>query len=193
MVSRVYKVMDKHTQMTLALKVYHLPSLTSGLHKALKREIDIHASMDHPNITPLCAAFQDGEFLCVLMPYARCGSLASCLRVMTRDERGIASRVVLPMLSALGYLHMRGIVHRDIKLENVLADEDGHVELTDLGFAIDIARRDRALTQLGTLVAMAPEVLLDDPSDPQGPLRHEVRLPARRCSRLADAPVARFN
>lgn len=132
------------------------------------------APAEHPAILPLYAAFRDDDFLCVLMPHQSRGSLADCISDLTTDEGILASRVILPVVSAVAYLHLRGVLHRDIKLENVLADDAGTVHLTDLGFAIAVGHRTRALTQLGTLMAMAPEVILNDPTDPHGSLRHEV-------------------
>lgn len=127
-------------------------------------------------------AFREGDHVLVLMPYARHGDLAMCLPHLSRNPVTLARYVFLPVLSAIGYLHAHGIVHRDIKLENCLVQKDGTVMLTDLGFAIHVgkSRRRRALTQLGTMGAMAPEILLQDPADPDGPLRHETPRPERK-------------
>lgn len=121
----------------------------------------------------------------------------------SRDDVPCPQHVILPLLSALAYLHARGVIHRDVKLENILLDSRGSVQLADLGFAIQPTRRLRVMTQasaraglpwascsclpspaashsptparpqVGTLSAMAPEVLLSNVADPSGPLRSE--------------------
>lgn len=128
---------------------------------------------DHPHIAQLWAAFRDGDFLCVIMPLATNGDLYSRFKEIKHDERSVAKYVLMPVLSALGYLHRIGVLHRDIKLENILLDRQGHTQLADFGFALSL-RRKRAMTQLGTLQSMAPEVILGDLSDPKGPTRSQV-------------------
>ena len=91
---------------------------------------------------------------------------------MRRDEHAIAKHVALPVVSALATLHALGLQHRDVKPENLVVDASSRVYLSDFGFAARPRRR-RAVTRVGTLPFMAPEVLLDDPADP-GTLRESV-------------------
>ena len=128
---------------------------------------------DHPHIMQLWAVFRDRDFVCVIMPLATNGDLYSRFKEIKHDERSTVKYVLLPMISAVGYLHERGIYHRDIKLENVLLDKDGKVQLADFGFSMQRSRK-RALTQLGTLQSMAPEVILCDAMQPDGPKRTQV-------------------
>jgi len=171
--SRVYQVTDTLVGTSLALKAYDLAAISDSMMRSVLTEISIHAALDHPHITPMWAAFREGDFLCVLMPLAENGDLYTRFLHIHHDERTIAKHVILPLLSALAYLHARGVIHRDVKLENILLDSRGSVQLADLGFAIQPTRRLRVMTQVGTLSAMAPEVLLSNVADPSGPLRSE--------------------
>ncbi|XP_048468557.1 LOW QUALITY PROTEIN: ribosomal protein S6 kinase-related protein [Rhincodon typus] len=65
--------------------------------------------------------------------------------------------------SAIGFLHDLGIIHRDVKMENVLLNERGHLKLADFGFCRRLCRGERAFTICGTMQYMAPEVLRGGP------------------------------
>ncbi|XP_050984526.1 ribosomal protein S6 kinase-related protein isoform X1 [Labeo rohita] len=78
------------------------------------------------------------------------------------DERDV--RVFAAELgSALGFLHDFGIIHRDVKMENILLTDKGHLRLTDFGLSRRLERGDRAFTICGTIQYMAPEVLSGGP------------------------------
>lgn len=124
------------------------------------------------------------------MPLATNGDLYSRFKEIKHDEHSVAKYVLMPVLSALGYMHREGILHRDIKLENILLDKQGHTQVADFGFALRQSRK-RALTQLGTLQSMAPEIILGDMDDPKGPTRsHVPRCRSPRPVHMCPAPRA---
>lgn len=84
---------------------------------------------------------------------------AAAGRLTEASIRLFAAELVL----VLGYLHDLGIMHRDVKMENILLDERGHVKLTDFGLSRHLRRGERASTICGTLQYMAPEVLSGGP------------------------------
>ncbi|CAN0366639.1 unnamed protein product, partial [Laminaria digitata] len=69
------------------------------------------------------------------------------------------------LISAIGYCHQRGIVHRDVKPSNILLtsrDDDATIKLADFGFACSVAKK-KVITKCGTPEFMAPEILLGKP------------------------------
>ena len=63
------------------------------------------------------------------------------------------------MTIAIGYLHMKGIAHRDLKLENILVDEDGYIKIIDYGLAKMLGENDEATSFCGTQEYLAPEMI----------------------------------
>jgi len=176
---QVFLGADAATGAPVAVKHYPRDRLDPTTEEYVLQEISLHASLDHPHILPVLAAMRNDSGISVVLPFASNGDLYERFADLDHSERTIARHVLAPLLSALAYVHARGIVHRDIKLENVLLDGRGRVLLADFGFALDLQRR-RALTHVGTRVAMAPEVLLGDPAaGPDAPLRCEVPRDAR--------------
>ncbi|PHJ22686.1 agc kinase [Cystoisospora suis] len=121
----------------------------------VKDEKRILSSIEHPFIVNLLAAFQDEKRLFLLMEYVNGGELFSHLRrrncIPTDQARLYAAEITL----AFQYLHQRHIVYRDLKPENLLIDSQGHIKITDFGFAKVV--KDRTWTLCGTHEYLAPE------------------------------------
>lgn len=114
----------------------------------------------HPFLTQLKYSFQTNDRICFVMEYVIGGELffhLSRLRVFTEDK---ARFYAAEILSAIGYLHEKGVVYRDLKLENILLDKDGHIKVTDFGLCKEsIAYGTKTKTFCGTPEYLAPEVL----------------------------------
>jgi len=123
----------------------------------IKQEKGILCRIAHPFTVNLYAAFQDDKSLYMLMEYVIGGELFSQLRKSGRfsneTSRFYASEIIL----ALAYLHSKNIVYRDLKPENLLIDKDGHIKITDFGFAKHV--EDRTWTLCGTPEYLAPEII----------------------------------
>ena len=124
-----------------------------------RREAEAACQLMHPNLCGIVDFGALGESIYLVMPYLSGGSLAD---VLARDRvipharsAGIAAQIAC----ALDYAHRRGIVHRDVKPDNVLFDEDGHAFITDFGIAT--AKFHARLTgtgrAMGTPHYMSPE------------------------------------
>lgn len=160
-VSQVYKAIDQRTKGLVAVKLYLLDKLDElSLHQVL-REISIHASLQHDNIITLYAAFKEGNTLALVQEFADGGDLYRLMRKYKGkrlSERTAVRYVIGPFLRAVSYMHNHGIVHRDVKPENLLFSRDMCLKIADFGLAIDL-NAEPAVTRLGTIDFMAPEVL----------------------------------
>lgn len=120
-------------------------------------EVKILGSIQHPFIVNLMTSFQDSTRLYMLMEFVNGGELFAHLRkqvrLTTADARFYAAEIVL----AFEYLHSLDIVYRDLKPENLLIDVEGHLKLTDFGFAKVV--EDRTWTLCGTPEYLAPEII----------------------------------
>lgn len=122
-------------------------------------ERKILQSLQHPFLMTLRWAFQTKEKLYFVLDYYKGGELFFHLKTKRRFSEDTARVYVAEVGSALGHLHSLGVVYRDLKPENVLLDDNGHVCLTDFGLAKDIEPDDEAHTFCGTPEYLAPEIV----------------------------------
>ncbi|MDB1089891.1 Stk1 family PASTA domain-containing Ser/Thr kinase [Streptomyces sp. ACA25] len=156
----VYRALDTRLDRVLALKVMH-PSLAVDAEfvERFIREAKAVARLDHPNIVGVHDQSADGAYVYLAMEY-----VAGCtLRDVLRDTGALPPRAVLdlmePVLAGLGAAHRAGLVHRDMKPENVLIGDDGRVKVADFGLVRGVDTQTSAATGslLGTLSYLAPE------------------------------------
>ncbi|KAI9271763.1 kinase-like domain-containing protein [Phascolomyces articulosus] len=113
----------------------------------------------HPFIVHLWGTFQDTHYLYMVMDFIPGGELFSVLKSEQCLEPHVAQFFAAEALSALAYLHEEcHIIYRDLKPENILLDRQGHVRLTDFGFAKYVS--DRTYTFCGTADYLAPEIIM---------------------------------
>ncbi|KAI9320512.1 kinase-like domain-containing protein [Dichotomocladium elegans] len=120
-------------------------------------EREILMQIAHPFIVNLWGTFQDHQNLYMVMDYVPGGELFTLLRRMRTFEPRFARFYAAECLLAIAFLHSQHIVYRDLKLENILLDCEGHVRLTDFGFAKRV--EDRTWTLCGTPDYLAPEII----------------------------------
>lgn len=136
----------------------------------LRREIQLHHTAKHPNIVEMLGITKDPERnLVLVMELVEGGDLLTMLKnsKVTLDWP-TRIRMAKEVASALAFLHSKGVLHRDLKSENILIDsanETFSAKLCDFGFARSVEARGRASTVCGTPYYAAPEVLLGRPYD----------------------------
>jgi serine/threonine-protein kinase len=135
----------------------HLAKDTEMLER-FRREARAASQLVHPNIVPIIDAGDVEGVMFTVMPYMPGGSFADRIAQGGMPSFEVAS-VVAQAATALDYAHRRGIVHRDVKPDNILFDDDGHALVTDFGIAE--ARSQGRLTAsgraMGTPHYMSPE------------------------------------
>jgi beta-lactam-binding protein with PASTA domain len=164
----VYRAVDTRLDRELALKVMH-PSLAgdSAFVDRFIREAKSVARLAHPNVVGVYDQGNDGTYVYLAMEY-----VSGCtLRDVLRDRGALQPRVALdilePMLAALGAAHRAGLVHRDMKPENVLIGDDGRVKVADFGLvrAVDSHTSVGSDTIMGTVSYLAPEQIQQGTAD----------------------------
>ena len=157
----VYVARDLKHARQVALKVLR-PELASAMGgDRFPREIQIVAQLAHPHILPLHDSGEHGGFLFYVMPFVEGESLRQKLSREGRLSLREAVRILREVVDALAYAHERGIVHRDIKPDNVMLS-GRHAVVTDFGVAkaVSAAGADKLTTvglALGTPAYMSPE------------------------------------
>jgi serum/glucocorticoid-regulated kinase 2 len=126
-----------------------------------RTERKVLSVVNHPFIMKLHYAFQTPEKLYLVLDYCPGGELFFHLSRFRRFPERVARFYAAELLLAMGHLHKRGIIYRDLKPENVLLDAEGHVKLGDFGLAkAGISHPYEGATSMcGTPEYMAPEVL----------------------------------
>ncbi|QMU80146.1 Stk1 family PASTA domain-containing Ser/Thr kinase [Streptacidiphilus sp. PB12-B1b] len=166
----VYRAVDTRLDRTVALKVMHAglasdPDFTARF----IREAKAVARLSHPNVVNVYDQGSDSGVVFLSMEYVP----GWTLRDLLRDRGALNPRMVLdilePVLAALGAAHRAGLVHRDVKPENVLLTEDGRVKVADFGLVRAMTGESSVTTGqvMGTVAYLAPEQIQQGETDPR--------------------------
>jgi len=143
----------------VAIKIYEKYKLIDlQVKQNLIREIKILHRVSHPNIMRLFESIDTYNNVYLVTEYISGPSLHEFLKQKERVDEAEANRILLSLMEALNYLHARNISHRDIKLENIIINqEDNEIKLLDFGFAVFSTKPLKLFC--GTANYMAPEIL----------------------------------
>ncbi|KAI5370631.1 putative serine/threonine-protein kinase, active [Septoria linicola] len=155
---KVRIVERKDTGLTFALKYIRKDEVVrSESVRNIIRERRMLEHLNHPFLCNLRYSFQDMEYLYIVVDLMNGGDLRFHISRKTFTEEAV--RFWIAQLGcALRYIHKQGIVHRDVKPDNVLLDSEGHVHLADFNVASDITPGKPLTSKSGTLAYLAPEV-----------------------------------
>lgn len=113
--------------------------------------------VDHPFLVNMHSSFQDSHNLYMVLEYVVGGELFTYLRKSQRFPNHISKFYAAEVVLAFEYLHSQDVIYRDLKPENLLLDENGHIKITDFGFAKHVP--DITWTLCGTPDYLAPEII----------------------------------
>lgn len=159
---KVYKVSSKLTNKIYALKVLSKNQLTHlKLTEQIKNEINIFSKCHHENIIALYAAFEDPNYIYMIMELANDSNLFNKLKKQKQFSERVTFEFLRDIVQALIYLHSQNpvILHRDLKPENILL-HDGRCKLSDFGWSNVNGDDDFRNTFCGTPDYLAPEMIL---------------------------------
>jgi mitogen-activated protein kinase kinase kinase len=167
---RVYLGMNATTGEFLAVKQVEVSAKAAGNDKqkmremvaALDIEIDTMQHLDHVNIVQYLGCERKETSISIFLEYISGGSIGSCLRKHGKFEGVVVSSLTRQTLEGLAYLHREGILHRDLKADNILLDLDGTCKISDFGISKktdNIYGNDATNNMQGSVFWMAPEVV----------------------------------
>jgi eukaryotic-like serine/threonine-protein kinase len=166
----VYRALDIRLDRIVALKVMHqLYADDDQFVTRFIREAKSAAKLSHPNVVAVFDQGDDHGVVFLAMEYVHGRTLRDLLRERTRLLPQEALSILEPVLSALSAAHIAGLVHRDVKPENVLLADDGRVKVADFGLARAAANLEAtsATSLIGTVAYLAPEQVIRGIADPR--------------------------
>ncbi|TMS16921.1 NUAK family SNF1-like kinase 1 [Larimichthys crocea] len=165
---KVKKAVERASRRTVAIKSIRKEHITDDLDRIhIQREIEITASLRHPNIIRFHEVFESRDKIVIVMEYASRGELYDYIQERRRLPETEARGIFRQITSAVHYCHKNGVVHRDLKLENILLDQDLNVKLADFGLSNHFQKGTLLQTYCGSPLYAAPEIVKGLPY--QGP------------------------
>ena len=154
----VYLARERKSKFVVAIKAVLKKELVrSCVVDLIQNEIDVQSHLSHPNILGLYGYFWDDTSIYIVMEYGFYGDLKKLLDQHGKFSERRAAWFIARIANAIAYMQDRGVIHRDIKAENVLLGDGFEPKLSDFGWAVrkgDLNRK----TLCGTVPYMPPEV-----------------------------------
>lgn len=148
--------MGVHRLTSVRVAIKQIPKAMSA---SLTREIHHHRTLHHPHVTQMYEVIATENSIWIVAELCSGGELFDYLVEKGRIAEDEAKIIFGQLCLAVGYLHEKGIVHRDLKLENVLLDERCRVKLGDFGFTREFDKSSLMETFCGTTGYASPEML----------------------------------
>ena len=166
----IYKAQDLALGRTVAIKVLR-PSLTGDptFLERFRQEARNVANLAHPNIVTLYDVGQDGNTYYMVMEYIEGKDLKKLIRDSAPFSVERALHIGIQICAGIGYAHRAGLVHADVKPQNVLVTEDDHVKVTDFGIAQALSKtqtQEKQSVVWGSPHYFAPEQASGEPPSP---------------------------
>lgn len=138
--------------------VHKIECTERGSLRNILREVDILSKLEHPFLANLWFSFQDEEDLFMVCDLLLGGDLRYHIQHHVNFTENNIFLIIAEIALALDYLRKKNIIHRDIKPDNILLDEDGHAHVTDFNVATVLENGQLATAMSGTRAYIAPEI-----------------------------------
>lgn len=147
----------------VAIKLIRRDTIPKNSDKEVKvyREINALKHLSHPNIVKLEEVLQNSKYIGIVLEYASGGEFYKYIQKKRRLKEGVACRLFAQLTSGVQYMHSKGLVHRDLKLENLLLDKHENLIITDFGFVNEFFQHNELMkTSCGSPCYAAPELVV---------------------------------
>ncbi|KAK6893635.1 Fatty acyl-CoA synthetase and RNA processing-associated kinase 1 [Candida tropicalis] len=148
----------------VAIKLIKRSSIMKDSDSEIKihREINSLKLLNHPNIVNLVEVMKSGKYIGIVLEYASGGELFDYILQHKYLKENVAKKLFAQLVSGVDYMHAKGLIHRDLKLENLLLDKHKNVIISDFGFVNSYNRdkNDLMKTSCGSPCYAAPELVL---------------------------------
>ena len=170
----VYQAKEINSNITIALKMMDKNIILKyQLITLVKTEIEIQTRLNHPNIIKMYGYFYDINNIYTVSELASYGSLFDITnkRNIPFSEK-VTSKIIIQLINALMYLKQNHIIHRDLKLENILVsnivsnkegEDDYFIKISDFGCSTQYFKYKKIRELCGTMQYLSPEILLSQP------------------------------
>ena len=129
--------------------------------KKIIYETNLMKKLNHKNVTKILEMFEDKKYILIIMEYINGGNLFSFVKKRRKLSEKTAKYLFRQIIEGIKHIHENNIVHRDIKLENILIDVNNNVKICDFGIGkILSSNKELLYDQCGTPMYMAPEIFL---------------------------------
>ena len=144
----------------VAIKSFNKKNIISeSAKKKILYETNLMRGLFHPSVTKILETFESENYMLIIMEYISGGNLQSFVKKRRKLGEKTAKILFRQIIQGIKYIHSRGIVHRDIKLENILLDLNNIIKICDFGVGKLIKPSTILKDQCGTPVYMAPEII----------------------------------
>ena len=168
---KVYQARHRVSGVVYALKVMNRKWISSkGMTSRVENEISIHGSIEHNAVVKMHTYFKDEKFIYLVLDLCSNGNLYRHVRGAYKRKRTISHSQRIEffrqIVEGVKHLHAQRIVHRDLKLSNLLLDDNMNIKICDFGLAMLVRPDKSQRTVCGTVNYMAPEVADNKPYNP---------------------------